>query len=125
MFAARFRSVGVVYALTLPSSIDTEALRTLLVGGVGLFVVMGVLSAWVIKTVVMKLISITLFLGLALFAWSQRSAASECAQKVTAVQIGQTEVTCSIAGFDVNISPDKLPVELQKQLLDNVKNSLP
>jgi hypothetical protein len=114
-----------VFALSLPSSIDTEALRTMLVGGVGLFVVMGILSAWVMKTVVMKLISITLFMGLALFAWSQRSAAADCAKKVTSVQIGQTKVTCSIAGFDVNVSRDQLPVELQKQLLDNVKNNLP
>jgi hypothetical protein len=113
-----------VLAINMPSSLDTEALRTLLIGGVGLFIVMGILSAWVLKTAVMKLISISVCLGLALFAWSQRANAADCARKVTTVQPGATEVRCSVAGFDVNISPETLPNELRGQLLQNARDKL-
>jgi len=76
-----------------------------------LFIVGGILSAWLVRKVVAKVISITLFALLAFAVWSNREALQDCADKVSATleQTGGSSAAadneCTIFGFTVEI-PD-------------------
>jgi hypothetical protein len=69
------------------------------------FVVLMVLSAWVVKKVTTKLIMVVVMAGLALLVWSQRASLEDCAQRVRDRQAlgDKSDVTCSFFGTDVNV----------------------
>lgn len=71
------------------------------------FVVLSVLSAVIIKNIVMKLVAVVLLAGLALGAWSQRNSLSECADKATAEiengTAGADSITCTFFGTEIDI----------------------
>ena len=69
------------------------------------FLVFAVLSAWLVKSIVTKLVMVVLMGGLALGAWTQRSSLVDCADKAKAnVTAGSTAaVTCRFFGTDVKL----------------------
>lgn len=69
--------------------------------------VVGLVAAFVLKAVVMKVIGLVLTAALALLLWSQRTELKECADKVAAgVQTAGTEVdtTCRFFGKDIRVT---------------------
>ena len=48
------------------------------------FIAFAIISAWLIKNVTMKIISILLMLGLGLGVWTQRSNLQDCADRAKA-----------------------------------------
>ena len=103
-------------AINLPSSLDTESLKKLLVVVVLAFIVLSLLAAWVMKTIVTKVIAVGLLLSAAGFIWVQRGDLSDCADQVTSVAPGATEVRCTVAGLSVKIPTSDLPVEVRQQV---------
>ncbi len=65
------------------------------------FVLMGILSAWLIKTVVTKLIVAVVAVGLAIAVYSQRASLQDCADKAKA-NLGK-EVSCTFFGTEVKV----------------------
>lgn len=62
-----------------------------------------VISAWVIKNVAMKVVSILLLVGLGLGVWTQRANLQDCADKAKArVGVNQDSVKCELFGFEVS-----------------------
>lgn len=65
-----------------------------------------VISAWVIKNITMKIISIVLLLGLGLGVWTQRANVQDCADKAKAkVSAGADKgsITCEFFGTEVSV----------------------
>lgn len=70
------------------------------------FVVFSVLSAWLIKNVVTKLIVVVLCAGLVFAVWTQRSSLQDCADKAQAQAEAldtTTPLTCTFFGRDVEV----------------------
>jgi len=71
------------------------------------FVGLSLLSAWVVKNVVMKMIFIVALAGLALGVWTQRTNLTDCVeQSKHAIEDGTAgvdEVTCTFFGTDVEV----------------------
>lgn len=70
------------------------------------FIAFAVISAWVIKNVTMKIISILLLLGLGLGAWTQRSNLQDCADRAKAkvdAGIDEGSITCEFFGTEVSV----------------------
>ncbi len=70
---------------------------------VALLVLGAVASAWLMKTVVQKVVVALILLLVALLVWTQRASLDECADKVRSVGFNG-ETTCSFLGNDINIS---------------------
>ncbi|MFK8026107.1 MAG: hypothetical protein AB8G26_19290 [Ilumatobacter sp.] len=74
------------------------------------FIVGGLLAAWIMKTIVQKLIVTAVLLLLAFAVWSQRQSLDDCADKVQAAyeRQGSTvtlqDTECSFFGMTINIS---------------------
>jgi high-affinity Fe2+/Pb2+ permease len=86
-------------------ALSLDSAKNLGVGvAIGL-IVLAVASAWLIKTVVTKVIVVLLLGGLALGAWSQRSNLEKCADKAKSqVEAGQSvHVSCKLFGTDVKV----------------------
>lgn len=58
-------------------------------------------SAWVVKNMVVKLVTVAITAGLALGVYSQRTALQDCAHRVQANPAGGT--TCHFFGTDVDV----------------------
>ena len=86
-------------------ALSLDSAKSIAVVVVIAFLAFAVLSAWLIKSIVTKLIVVVLMGGLALGAWTQRSSLVDCADKAQAnVQAGSNEsVTCRFFGTDVKI----------------------
>ncbi len=84
------------------SALSLESAKTLAIVIVIAFIVFAVISAWVIKNVTMKIISILLMVGLALGVWTQRSNLQDCADKAKA-GVGNGSVTCNFFGSEVSV----------------------
>jgi len=69
------------------------------------FIVLAVLSAWLVKKLVAKVISIALLALLAFAAWSNRDSLEDCADKVSAALEAGTsrDNECTLFGFTVTI----------------------
>lgn len=71
------------------------------------FVGLSLLSAWVVKNVVMKMIFIVALAGLALGVWTQRTNLTDCVeQSKHAIEDGTAgvdKVTCTFFGTDVEV----------------------
>ena len=65
------------------------------------FVLIGVLSAWLIKTVVTKAIVALIMVGLAIAVYSQRASLQDCADKARE-NLGD-EVSCTFFGTEVKV----------------------
>lgn len=82
-------------------AVSLETAKTAAIVIIIAFVVMGVLSAWLIKTVVTKLILIVVLAGLAIGVYSQRASLQDCADRAKS-NLGN-EVTCTFFGTDVKV----------------------
>lgn len=89
-------------------ALSLESAKTIAIVVVLVFVAFAVISAWVIKKVVTKVIVILLMVGLAFGVWSQRASLQTCADKAkeTATGIVDKGVTCNFFGTDVEIGGD-------------------
>jgi protein-S-isoprenylcysteine O-methyltransferase Ste14 len=70
------------------------------------FVVFSVLSAWLIKNVVTKLIVVVLCAGLVFAVWTQRTSLQECADKAQTVAEAldtAAPLNCTFFGKDVEV----------------------
>jgi uncharacterized membrane protein YfcA len=88
-------------------AIDLESAKRIGIGVVVGLVVLSFLAAWLIKSVVMKLITIGLLLALAFAVWTQRNALQDCADQLQEkARVGDfSSTTCTFFGFDVTV-PD-------------------
>jgi protein-S-isoprenylcysteine O-methyltransferase Ste14 len=88
-------------------ALSVDSAKNIAIGAAGVFVVFSLLSAWIIKNIVGKIIMIVLMVGLALGAWTQRTSLQECADKAkAAAQAGNTSldgVTCKFFGTEVKL----------------------
>ncbi len=82
-------------------AVSLETAKTAAIVIIIAFVVMGILSAWLIKTVVTKLIVVVVMVGLAIGVYSQRASLQDCADKAKD-HLGK-EVTCTFFGTDVKV----------------------
>jgi hypothetical protein len=88
------------------TALSLESAKTLAIVIVVAFVAFAVISAWVIKNVTMKIISILLLVGLGLGVWTQRSNLQDCADKAkakVAAGIDKGSVTCTFFGSEVSV----------------------
>ncbi len=90
------------------TALTVDTAKNIAIGAAGVFVVLSLLSAWVIKNVVMKIISIALMVGLAAGAYTQRSNLQSCAAKAqSAVQSTNpgsvSTVKCTFFGHEVSL----------------------
>lgn len=85
----------------LALSLDTAKNVAIVVAVV--FVVFSVVSAWLIKNIVMKIITIVLTAGLALGVWTQRAELQDCADKAKARGLQEDTITCTFFGTDVEV----------------------
>ena len=85
--------------------VTLETAKTAAIVIVIAFVVVGILSAWLIKTVVTKLIVIGLMVALAIGVYSQRASLQDCADREKAkISAGDhSGVTCTFFGTDVKV----------------------
>jgi hypothetical protein len=92
---------------TLPQSLDADRMKNLLIALIGVFLTAAVVSAWIVKSIVKRVIFTGLWVGLTIFTFAQRNNLVNCYDKVVA-NPGKAQ-TCSVAGFDVQLPSDKLP----------------
>lgn len=87
-------------------ALDLETAKTIGMVAAGAFVVFGILSAWLVKTVVTKIIMIVLMAGIAIGVYSQRASLDDCATRAKAA-VGTTDsVTCTFFGTEVDVPTD-------------------
>jgi len=88
-----------VTGITLETARNTALLAA---GGLALF---AIVSAWIVKAIISKLLTIAVLGGLALIVWTQRASLDDCADRVKAtLQAGATDdTTCTFFGRDVTI----------------------
>ena len=84
--------------------------QQLAVGGVGVLLVGSVVAAWIVRSIVQKLLSVAVLVVLAFAVWTQRTALEDCADAVREVhQLDRaarpSSTRCSFFGADVTI-PD-------------------
>ncbi len=85
-------------------ALSLETAKTVAIVVLLVFLAVGVVSAWVIKNVTAKLITVAIMAALALGVWTQRSNLSDCADRAKAnVTSGTTKVSCTFFGSEVEI----------------------
>jgi hypothetical protein len=86
-------------------AITADSAKNIAIIAIGVLVAGSVVMAWLVKSLVMKLISVGLMVGLAFAIWTQRAELEDCVQKIQdRVDAGQTaEATCTIFGQDVTV----------------------
>ena len=68
------------------------------------FVVLGLVSAWLLKTIIQKVVVLVILLGLAGLTWYQRDSLQDCADQARARAEARDitgELACSFLGQDV------------------------
>ncbi|MBI4884085.1 MAG: hypothetical protein HY826_08530 [Actinobacteria bacterium] len=88
------------------TALSLESAKTIGIVVVLAFVAFAVISAWVIKNITMKIISVLLMVGLGLGAWTQRGSLQDCADKAKAkVEAGIAEgsIKCEFFGTEVSV----------------------
>jgi hypothetical protein len=90
------------------TALSLETAKTIAIVVALVFIAFAVLSAWLIKTVVTKVIVILVMAGLALGVWTQRTTLQDCANKAKdkATSANAGALTCTFFGTDVEISGD-------------------
>jgi hypothetical protein len=93
--------VVAVLAMTL----DTA--KNLAIAAVGALVALSIAMFWIMKSATQKLLAVVILGLVALLAWSQRAAVTDCADRVRdAVEAGvDTDTTCTFFGLEVTV-PD-------------------
>lgn len=84
-------------------ALDVESAKTIAIVAVAAFVLFGILSAWLVKTVVTKVIMIVVMAGLAVAAFSQRASLDECATKAKGAVGTAKSVECTFFGSTIDV----------------------
>jgi len=78
---------------------------------VGVLIVLALISAWVMKEVMQKVVVVVILGLLALLIWTQRASLEECADKVratgTAMNDPDIDTTCTFFGRDIEITTSR------------------
>ncbi|MEM8905445.1 MAG: hypothetical protein AAGA17_16915 [Actinomycetota bacterium] len=82
-------------AITLPTALDADNLRTILLLVVVGLLVFGYLVARLVREIVVKGVVLALVAIIGLVLWNQRAALGDC--------IDDADCTCAVAGFDVQL----------------------
>ena len=88
------------------TALSLESAKTVAIVIAIAFVAFAVISAWLIKNVTMKIVSILVLVGLGLGVWTQRSNLQDCADRAKAkveAGLGEGTVTCTFFGSDVSV----------------------
>lgn len=88
------------------TALSLESAKTIAIVAAIALLAFAVISAWVIKNVTMKIISIVLLAALGLGMWTQRGNLQDCADRAKAkVADGASEssVTCEFFGSEVSV----------------------
>lgn len=88
------------------SALSLESAKTIAIVLAIAFLAFAVISAWVIKNITMKIISIVLMLGLGLGVWTQRTNLQDCGDRAKArVEAGGAEgsIKCEFFGSEVSV----------------------
>lgn len=94
------RPAPIVVDVLVALALDTA--RNLALGMVATMATFSVLSAWLIKNLVVKGLLLVVLVALAIAAWSQRSELQSCADQARGLTGGAT-VTCTFFGTDVTV----------------------
>lgn len=103
--AATLRPLAVVRVSDM-TALSLESAKTIAIVIAIAFLAFAVISAWVIKNITMKIISIVLMLGLGLGVWTQRTNLQDCADRAkTKVEAGidKGSITCEFFGSEVSV----------------------
>jgi hypothetical protein len=93
-------------AMTALTTDDAKTIGAVVVVG---FAVLAIAAAWLMKTIVQKVILAVVLGGLAVGAWSQRAAVDDCVAEISA-SVGDGEAaTCSFLGIEVDVPVDLVP----------------
>ena len=65
----------------IPFALDTNDAKTIGTIVIVAFVALGVLSAWLMKTIIQKVIFVVILGGLAVFVYSQRTSLDQCVNR--------------------------------------------
>ena len=85
-------------------AITTDDAKTIAIVAAAVFVLLGLLAAWIMKTFVQKVIVAVVLAGLALAAWSQRTSVDQCVEDVKAsITSSAGQVTCTFFGTEVEV----------------------
>ena len=85
-------------------ALTVETAKTVAIVVVVGLIVAAVLSAWLVKSVVAKVVTIVVLAGLALGVWTQRANLQDCAdQAQSRLDNGQASVACTFFGYDVTL----------------------
>lgn len=89
----------------IPFALDTNDAKTIGTIVIVAFIALGVLSAWLMKTIVQKVILVVILGGLAVFVYSQRTSLDQCVNDITVAisDSDQQSATCSFVGFEVEL----------------------
>jgi hypothetical protein len=86
-------------------ALTTDNIKVIALVLIGVFLVVGIVSALVVKAIVGRLIALALMIALVALVWTQRASISDCSQKAkdnfSAGQPGKT--TCRFFGRDVDV----------------------
>lgn len=87
-------------------ALSLETAKTIAIVVALVLVASAIVSAWLIKNLVTKVIMVVLLAGLALGVWTQRADLQDCADRAQAaldVGLTKTSITCTFLGSDVTI----------------------
>jgi hypothetical protein len=73
------------------------------------FAVLAIGAAWLMKTIVQKVILAVLLGGIAVAVWSQRAAVDDCVAEITESVTADDAATCSFFGIEVDVPVDIVP----------------
>lgn len=90
--------------MTAVLALTTDDAKTIAIVAASVFVLLGLLAAWIMKTIVQKVIVAVILAGLAVAAWSQRTAVDQCVEDVKAsITSDADQVTCTFFGTEVDV----------------------
>jgi hypothetical protein len=91
---------------SLWASTDIETLKNLALGLSGASIVIGLILMKVVSSIIGKVISLVIFIAIALAGYSQRAQVIDCANSVKAQATATTSVdtTCTFFGQDVKVT---------------------
>jgi hypothetical protein len=87
------------------STVTVDTVKTAALGLSGASLVIGLIMMKVVSSIVGKIVSIVIFLAIALAGYSQRAAVIDCANAVKgqATATASVETTCTFFGQDITV----------------------
>ena len=91
---------------SLWSSADIETLKNIALGLSAASIVVGLILMKVVSSIIGKIISLVIFIAIALAGYSQRAQVIDCANsvKAQATATASVETTCTFFGQDVKVT---------------------